>query len=39
MQPVSQVQRLCLISIADIVCMNSHPESESCAASLLDFYC
>jgi len=38
-QVVSDVQLLCLISIADITCMNSHPASESCAAALLDFHC
>ena len=38
-QAVSHVQFLCLISIADIACMNSHPACESCAAPLLDFHC
>jgi len=38
-QQVSHVQLLCLISIADIPCMNSHLACESCAAALLDFHC
>ena len=38
-QTVSHVQLLCLISIADIACMNSYPGCESCAAPLLDFHC
>ena len=38
-QDVSHVQLLCLISIADIPWMNSHPASESCAAPVLGFHC
>ena len=30
---------MCLISIADIVCITSHPGSESCTASVLDVHC
>ena len=36
-QTVSPVQLLCLISIADIAYMESHPVCESYAAPLLDF--
>ena len=38
-QGVSHVHLLLFISIADIACMNSYPESELCAAPLLDFHC
>jgi len=38
-QRVSCVHLLCLILIADIACMKSHPESELCAPALLDFDC
>jgi len=38
-QDVSPMQLLCLISIADIVCMNFHPGCEFCAVSLLGFHC
>ena len=40
-QEVSCVQLCaasCFMSIADILCINSYPESELCAAPLLDFY-
>ena len=30
---------MCLISIADIVCITSHPGSESCTAPVLDVHC
>lgn len=33
------MQPFCLISVADIVCIHSYLESESCRAPLLDFYC
>ena len=36
-QAVSSVHFLCLISITDISCMKSHPDSELCAPPLLDF--
>ena len=36
-QEVSCVHHLCLISITDIACVKSHPESELCAPPLLDF--
>ena len=38
-QAVSHAQLLCLISIADIACMNFCPASESCPPSLLGFHC
>ena len=38
-QFVSHVQLMCLISTADITCMNYHPLSELCAAHMLDFHC
>ena len=38
-QDVSHIQLLCLISIADIPWMNSHPGCESYAAPVLDFHC
>ena len=38
-QEVSAVQLPCLMSIADIACMKSHPGSECCAAALLDIHC
>ena len=38
-QQVSAVPLLCLISIADMACMKSHPASECCAAALLDIHC
>jgi len=38
-QPVSCVHLVCLILIADIVCMKSHPGCELCALPLLDFDC
>ena len=37
-QYVSHLHLLCFISIADIVCMNSYPGSESSASSLLGFH-
>ena len=38
-QFVSCVHLLCLILIADVACMKSHPECELCAFPLLYFHC